>query len=162
MGAAFYLNGRRLNDHRPDSFGAELSQLVNLFSEWDLQLLRASAWSALQWEQFVIGPVSTYHHLFMVSTPEVVNAGVIACYAFPGESWLHLQKMMIRPGLQGRGLGGQLMEQLRHHFPGIAIQLEVSTENTQAIGFYEAQGFSRGKISRGLYSDGSSALLMSG
>lgn len=157
MGAAFYLNGHRLNDDR-----LEPSQLVNLFSEWDLQLLRASAWNALQWEQFVTGPVSTYHHLFMVSTPEVVNAGVIACYAFPGESWLHLQKIMILPGLQRRGLGGQLMEQLRHHFPGITILLEVSTENTQAIGFYEAQGFSRVKISSGHYSDGSSALLMSG
>lgn len=161
MEAALYLNGRKLT--RTDYQGLGLEMMSHLFSQWDLQLLKASAWSAEQWEQFLTGSISRHHHLFILSTQGLANIlGVMACYAFPGESWLHLQKIIISPGFQGQGRGGTLIEQLRQHFPGVTIQLEVSLENTRAISFYEAQGFSRMRISPGFYSDGRSALMMSG
>ncbi|HEY6632283.1 MAG TPA: GNAT family N-acetyltransferase [Rhizobiaceae bacterium] len=53
-----------------------------------------------------------------------------------------LHQLYVRPGVQGRGVGGLLLEEIIESFPDATLfRLEVEEANTRAIGFYVAQGF---------------------
>jgi len=53
-----------------------------------------------------------------------------------------LHQLYVRPTLQGRGIGGLLLEEIIESFPDATLfRLEVEEANVRAIGFYVAQGF---------------------
>ena len=66
----------------------------------------------------------------------------------------HLLNLCISPGVQGRGLGGFLLDHvLRHAAAGGArvIYLEVRPSNTAALSLYDRAGFSRIGVRRSYY-----------
>jgi ribosomal protein S18 acetylase RimI-like enzyme len=55
-----------------------------------------------------------------------------------------LKQLYVLPGLQGRGIGGMLLDEVIESFPEAStIRLEVEEKNTKAVAFYEANGFVR-------------------
>ncbi|PZV40195.1 GNAT family N-acetyltransferase [Mesorhizobium kowhaii] len=55
-----------------------------------------------------------------------------------------LKQLYVLPSLQGRGIGGMLLDEIIESFPEArAVRLEVEEQNTRAIAFYEANGFVR-------------------
>jgi ribosomal protein S18 acetylase RimI-like enzyme len=53
-----------------------------------------------------------------------------------------LHQLYVQPSLQGRGLGGMLLNEVIESFPDATLfRLEVEEANARAIGFYAAQGF---------------------
>ena len=56
---------------------------------------------------------------------------------------LSLNQLYVRPRLQGRGIGGMLLDEILTSFPDAeSVRLEVEEANTRAIAFYQAHGFS--------------------
>ena len=67
------------------------------------------------------------------------------------------------PGYQGKGIGTQLLDAFRRRcmMEGYGtIQLEVRTQNTRAISFYETHGFYKTELLHGFYSDGGDGYRM--
>ena len=61
-----------------------------------------------------------------------------------GAEMIMLKQLYVLPGLQGRGIGGMLLDEVIESFPEArAIRLEVEEQNIRAIAFYEANGFLR-------------------
>ncbi|WP_296745653.1 GNAT family N-acetyltransferase [Mesorhizobium sp.] len=55
-----------------------------------------------------------------------------------------LKQLYVLPALQGRGIGGMLLDEVIESFPEArTISLEVEEKNTKAVAFYEANGFVR-------------------
>ncbi|MBN9221615.1 MAG: GNAT family N-acetyltransferase [Mesorhizobium sp.] len=55
-----------------------------------------------------------------------------------------LKQLYVLPDLQGRGIGGMLLDEVIESFPEArGIRLEVEAQNTRAVAFYEANGFVR-------------------
>ncbi len=53
-----------------------------------------------------------------------------------------LHQLYVRPGMQGRGIGSMLMDEIFESFPDAErVRLEVDEKNAAAIAFYIAQGF---------------------
>jgi ribosomal protein S18 acetylase RimI-like enzyme len=53
-----------------------------------------------------------------------------------------LQQLYVLPELQGRGIGGLLLDEIEGCFPeATRIEAEVEEKNARAIAFYRAQGF---------------------
>ena len=53
-----------------------------------------------------------------------------------------LHQLYVRPGCQGRGIGGMLLDEIIESFPDATLfRLEVEEANTRATGFYVSQGF---------------------
>ncbi|WP_027145028.1 GNAT family N-acetyltransferase [Mesorhizobium sp. WSM3626] len=53
-----------------------------------------------------------------------------------------LRQLYVLPSLQGRGIGGMLLDEIIESFPEAhRIQLEVEEKNTRAVAFYQANGF---------------------
>ena len=65
------------------------------------------------------------------------------------DRWLKLHQLYVRPNQQGMGIGRQLLNATSAEFSSVAgIRLEVEPENTDAIAFYERNGFLRaGEVS---------------
>lgn len=58
-----------------------------------------------------------------------------------------LHQLYVRPGEQGRGIGGLLLDEIIESFPQAGkVRLEVEEANVQAIGFYVSRGF--GQVGR--------------
>ncbi|WP_457153305.1 N-acetyltransferase family protein [Mesorhizobium sp. P5_C1] len=61
-----------------------------------------------------------------------------------GVEVIMLKQLYVLPSLQGRGIGGMLLDEVIESFPEArAIRLEVEEQNIRAIAFYEANGFLR-------------------
>jgi len=61
-----------------------------------------------------------------------------------GVEVIMLKQLYVLPGLQGRGIGGMLLDEVIESFPEArAIRLEVEEQNIRAIAFNEANGFLR-------------------
>ncbi|MFD2052989.1 GNAT family N-acetyltransferase [Mesorhizobium calcicola] len=61
-----------------------------------------------------------------------------------GAELIMLKQIYVLPDLQGRGIGGMLLDEIIESFPEArAIRVEVEEQNTRAIAFYEANGFVR-------------------
>jgi ribosomal protein S18 acetylase RimI-like enzyme len=55
-----------------------------------------------------------------------------------------LHQLFVRPGQQGRGIGGLLLDEIEAAFPDAdKVRLEVEEANASALAFYLAQGFSQ-------------------
>jgi len=53
-----------------------------------------------------------------------------------------LHQLYVRPSMQGRGIGGMLLDEIADSFPEAErIRLEVEEANLRAITFYRAAGF---------------------
>lgn len=77
---------------------------------------------------------------------------------------VHLLNFAVSPELQGRGLGGFLLDWLleQARTAGFAnISLEVRASNSPAIGLYQSRGFTRLYVRRNYYTDnGEDALIL--
>lgn len=55
-----------------------------------------------------------------------------------------LRRLCVVPDLQGRGMGGMLLDEVIDSFPEArSIRLELEEENARAVAFFEANGFAR-------------------
>lgn len=53
-----------------------------------------------------------------------------------------LYQLYVLPALQGRGIGGMLLDEVEDSFPEAkAFRLEVESENLKAVRFYRSRGF---------------------
>jgi ribosomal protein S18 acetylase RimI-like enzyme len=53
-----------------------------------------------------------------------------------------LRQLYVRPGSQGKGIGGMLLQEIEgSFFDADTIRVEVAEANGQAVGFYRAEGF---------------------
>ncbi|MBM4117841.1 ribosomal-protein-alanine N-acetyltransferase [bacterium] len=77
---------------------------------------------------------------------------------------MHLLNLAVDPPLQGKGLGGYLLDWLLREAgrAGFAVvSLEVRASNARAIRLYESRGFERLFLRRGYYTDnGEDAVIM--
>ena len=55
-----------------------------------------------------------------------------------------LRQLYVRPTMQGRGIGGLLLDEIESAFPEAAkVRLEVEESNEKAVAFYLGQGFAQ-------------------
>lgn len=81
---------------------------------------------------------------FLVADDGKRIGGVAFAESADGGELVVLKQLYVLPGLQGRGIGGMLLDEIIESFPEArAIRLEVEEQNIRAIAFYEANGFVR-------------------
>ncbi|PBB28022.1 MULTISPECIES: GNAT family N-acetyltransferase [unclassified Mesorhizobium] len=81
---------------------------------------------------------------FLVADDGKRIGGVAFAEGIGGGEEVVLKQLYVLPGLQGRGIGGMLLDEIIESFPEArGIRLEVEARNTRAIAFYEANGFVR-------------------
>ncbi|WP_214471900.1 GNAT family N-acetyltransferase [Mesorhizobium sp. dw_380] len=81
---------------------------------------------------------------FLVADDGKRISGVAFAEGIDGGELVVLKQLYVLPGLQGRGIGGMLLDEIIESFPEArAIRLEVEGRNTHAIAFFEANGFVR-------------------
>jgi ribosomal protein S18 acetylase RimI-like enzyme len=81
---------------------------------------------------------------FLVADDGKRIGGVAFAEGADGGELVVLKQLYVLPGLQGRGIGGMLLDEIIESFPEArAIRLEVEEQNKRAIAFYEANGFVR-------------------
>lgn len=81
---------------------------------------------------------------FLVADDGKRIGGVAFAEGIDGGKTVVLRQLYVLPSLQGRGIGGMLLDEIIESFPEAnAIRLEVEAQNTRAIAFYEANGFVR-------------------
>lgn len=77
---------------------------------------------------------------------------------------MHLLNIAVSPELQGKGLGGRLLDWLLEEAAEAgfhSVSLEVRESNRQALALYESRGFDRLFLRRNYYSDnGEDAIIM--
>ena len=57
---------------------------------------------------------------------------------------INIQRLYVRPGYQGQGIGSKLIKEVSIRFPKCRkIDLEVEEQNDRAIAFYQKQGFKK-------------------
>ncbi len=79
---------------------------------------------------------------FLVADDGKALAGVAFAVA-EGEA-VRLRQIYVRPAMQGRGIGGMLLDEIEGCFPEAhKVTLEVEPANERAVAFYLAQGFVR-------------------
>jgi ribosomal protein S18 acetylase RimI-like enzyme len=84
---------------------------------------------------------------FLVADDGTALAGV--AFASAQGQTVTLRQLYVRPSMQGRGIGGMLLDEIVSCFPEAnRIMLEVEPANTKAVAFYLSQGFARtGRVS---------------
>ncbi|RAZ88382.1 GNAT family N-acetyltransferase [Mesorhizobium hawassense] len=81
---------------------------------------------------------------FLVADDGKRLGGVAFAEAVDDGKEIVLGQLYVLPSLQGRGIGGMLLDEVIESFPEArAIRLEVEAKNIKAIAFYEANGFVR-------------------
>ncbi|OBQ61165.1 GNAT family N-acetyltransferase [Mesorhizobium erdmanii] len=81
---------------------------------------------------------------FLVADDGKRLGGVAFAESVDGGKLVVLKQLYVLPSLQGRGIGGMLLDEIIESFPEAhAIRLEVEEQNSRAIAFYEANGFVR-------------------
>ena len=79
---------------------------------------------------------------FLVADDGKRIGGVAFAEAIDGDEVIMLKQLYVLPSLQGRGIGGMLLDEVIESFPEARrIRLEVEEKNTRAVAFYEANGF---------------------
>ncbi|MBZ9998594.1 MULTISPECIES: GNAT family N-acetyltransferase [unclassified Mesorhizobium] len=79
---------------------------------------------------------------FLVADDGQRIGGMAFAEALDGGGVVMLKQLYVQPRLQGRGIGGMLLDEIIESFPEArAIRLEVEEKNTRAIAFYQANGF---------------------
>ncbi|TPK63820.1 GNAT family N-acetyltransferase [Mesorhizobium sp. B2-4-15] len=81
---------------------------------------------------------------FLVADDGKRIGGVAFAEGTDGGKLVTLKQLYVLPSLQGRGIGGMLLDEIIESFPeASAVSLEVEEQNARAIAFYEANGFVR-------------------
>lgn len=79
---------------------------------------------------------------FVLADDGEAIAGMAFARAMEEGSVVMLHQLYVRPGYQGRGVGGLLLEEVEDSFPEArTIRLEVEEANRRAVSFYEGYGF---------------------
>ncbi len=79
---------------------------------------------------------------FLVADDGTRLGGMAYAATKAGGKTVMLHQLYVRPGLQGRGIGGMLLDEIIESFPDAdRIRLEVEAANARAIAFYLTQGF---------------------
>lgn len=82
----------------------------------------------------------------------------------PGDDVAHLYKIVISPKYRGQGVAAEFWLEITHKLLTIGIKsiyLEVESDNSRAIKFYEKLGFVILRKAKNFYSNGADALIMS-
>ena len=81
---------------------------------------------------------------FLVADDGTRLGGVAFAESSDDGEQVTLRQLYVLPSLQGRGIGGMLLDEMIDSFPEArAISLEVEEENAKAVAFWEANGFVR-------------------
>ncbi len=79
---------------------------------------------------------------FLVADDGKQLGGVAFAHADESGDEVTLRQLYVLPGLQGRGIGGLLMDEIEESFPEAKrFVLEVEEANAQAVRFYASRGF---------------------
>lgn len=79
---------------------------------------------------------------FLVADDGVRIGGVAFAVMADDGAGVALQQLYVLPELQGRGIGGLLLDEIEGCFPeATGIEAEVEEKNAKALAFYRAQGF---------------------
>ncbi len=79
---------------------------------------------------------------FVVADDGAEIAGMAFASAAADGKTVTLSQLYVRPGRQGQGIGGLLLDEIIDSFPDAAVvRLEVEPANGRAVAFYRAQGF---------------------
>ncbi|TPL85458.1 GNAT family N-acetyltransferase [Mesorhizobium sp. B2-3-14] len=79
---------------------------------------------------------------FLVADDGKRIGGMAFAEAVDGGGVVMLRQIYVLPSLQGRGIGGMLLDEIIESFPEAhRIRLEVEEKNTRAVAFYQANGF---------------------
>jgi ribosomal protein S18 acetylase RimI-like enzyme len=80
---------------------------------------------------------------FLVADDGKVVAGVAFAAAVGDDARIvELDMLLVRPDLQGHGIGGMLLEEIEtSFFESELMRLEVDERNTRAVAFYSGAGF---------------------
>ncbi|MFN3548488.1 MAG: GNAT family N-acetyltransferase [Mesorhizobium sp.] len=79
---------------------------------------------------------------FVVADDGAEIAGMAFAAAIEDGKTVELSQLYVRPGRQGQGIGGLLLDEIIESFPDAErIRLEVEPANARAIAFYRTQGF---------------------
>jgi ribosomal protein S18 acetylase RimI-like enzyme len=93
---------------------------------------------------------------FLVADDGKRLGGMAYAAAKAGGKTVMLHQLYVRPDLQGRGIGGMLLDEIVESFPDAELfRLEVDVANTKATGFYLSQGFSQVGRTENCSADGS-------
>jgi len=80
-------------------------------------------------------------HAFLVADADGAVVGT-ASATFDGDELITLDRLYVRPGRQGQGLGTALLDACVAHFPDASrLRLEVETHNGKGRAFYARRGF---------------------
>ncbi|MFG2903865.1 GNAT family N-acetyltransferase [Kitasatospora sp. NPDC048286] len=98
------------------------------------------------------------------NTPELLvaeQAGAVAGFIYlvpQPDGGVLIDNLHVRPGLNGGGIGRELLTAGRAHVaerhPGAGLSLEVLRDNTRAIAFYEREGAERVRAQEGEFPGG--------
>ncbi|ESY96944.1 GNAT family N-acetyltransferase [Mesorhizobium sp. LNHC209A00] len=79
---------------------------------------------------------------FLVADDGERIGGMAFAEAVDGGGVVMLRQLYVLPSLQGRGIGGMLLDEIIESFPEAhRIRLEVEEKNARAVAFYQANGF---------------------
>jgi ribosomal protein S18 acetylase RimI-like enzyme len=79
---------------------------------------------------------------FVVADDGAEIAGMAFASAAADGKTVLLSQLYVRPGRQGQGIGGLLLDEIIDSFPDAAVvRLEVEPANEKAVAFYRVQGF---------------------
>ncbi len=82
------------------------------------------------------------HSEFLVADDGNAIGGMAFANAVDEGKTVMLHQLYVRPSMQGRGIGGMLLDEIVDSFPEAeCIRLEVEEANLRAIAFYRAAGF---------------------
>ncbi|MEU1284796.1 N-acetyltransferase [Kitasatospora sp. NPDC005856] len=98
------------------------------------------------------------------NTPELLvaeRAGAVVGFVYlvpQPDGGVLIDNLHVRPGLNGGGIGRELLTAARAHVaerhPGAGLSLEVLRDNTRAIAFYEREGAERVRAQEGEFPGG--------
>ena len=84
------------------------------------------------------------HSEFVVADDGEAIAGMAFASTVDEGKTVMLHQLYVRPGQQGRGVGGLLLDEIESAFPEAeTLRLEVEEANAKAVAFYIAQGFAQ-------------------
>jgi ribosomal-protein-alanine N-acetyltransferase len=130
-----------------------------VFVSLDKALFPYSPWSASQYKEEFLSP--TRHFVVALDQQESIigYAGVFA----PGAAEADILTVGVVPNYRGKGIAKALMALLTDWAKAqgsTAMMLEVKTDNADAIGLYEALGYSKLNIRKDYFGAGLDAQVM--
>ena len=130
-----------------------------VFVSLDKELFPYSPWSASQYKEEFSAP--TRHFVVALDDEQSIigYAGVFA----PGAAEADVLTVGVVPNHRGKGIARQLMALITdwaHKQGSTAMMLEVKVDNQDAIGLYEALGYSKLNTRKDYFGPGLHALVM--